>query len=485
MASISSLGLSGLPLSDLLADLRKVEEAPLQLLADRKTSFETKISGYGIIKSSLSSLQGSIKTLGETASFNALKTTSSNTTSLTSSIPAGSKAVAGSYNIAVQNLASTQSLTTAAQASEKTPLGTGGTVTFSVGNPEVESSLKTVTLDLGSNEVTLESLRSAINDANLGFTATLVNNGNASKSQQLVISTKETGTAAQIAKIEVTGNATLAKVLAFDQTEGSLPPELDADNKPLGVSATEQVAKDAVLKVNGITITKGSNTITDAIEGVTLNLLAPTAADAPLNLKVEENAAVASSAIKAFVSAYNSLNSVISQLTTYNAAEQTASALTGDRVPRTVQTQLRSVVGSLTGEGGIQMLSQLGITTNIDTGALEIDDAKLTKALADNKGDVSAFFTGENGFAKKLNTTIDNMLSSDGLIANATEGMKKSVDTVIKQAESMTSRIDDTMGRYQSQFVALEVMMAQMNSTSSYLTTQLDMLESMAKSSKK
>src|SRR5690606_10611678 len=73
MASISSLGLSGLPLSDLLADLRKVEEAPLQLLADRKTSFETKISGYGIIKSTLSSLQSSVKTLGETGSYNALK----------------------------------------------------------------------------------------------------------------------------------------------------------------------------------------------------------------------------------------------------------------------------------------------------------------------------------------------------------------------------------------------------------------------------
>jgi len=472
MASISSLGLSGLPLSDLLADLRKVEEAPLKLLADRKTSFETKISGYGIIKSSLSSLQGSIKTLGETASFNALKTTSSNTTSLTSSIPAGSKAVAGSYTVEVKNLATTQSLASAKQTALDADLGKGGTITFKLGN---DGAAKSVTVDLGDGKATLESVRSAINDANLGFTATLVNNGDSSEPHQLVVSTKETGTAARIFEIDVAGNDALKAILQYKE----------GGTVTTGMTQAGEGAKDAKLTVNGIEITKGSNTITDAIEGVTLNLLAPTAADAPLSLKVEENTAVASSAIKAFVTAYNSLNSVISQLTTYNAAEQTASALTGDRVPRTVQSQLRSVVGSLTGEGGIQMLSQLGVTTNIDTGALEIDDAKLTKALAENKGDVSAFFTGDNGFAKKLNTTIDNMLSSDGLIANATEGMKKSVDTVIKQAESMTSRIDDTMARYQSQFVALEVLMSQMNSTSSYLTTQLDMLESMAKSSKK
>lgn len=472
MASISSLGLSGLPLSDLLADLRKVEEAPLKLLADRKTSFETKISGYGIIKSSLSSLQGSIKTLGEAAPFNALRTTSSNTASLTSTIPAGSKAVAGSYSIEVKNLATTQSLASAKQAALDADLGEGGTITFKLGD---NGATKSVSLELGAGKVTLESVRSAINDANLGFTATLVNNGDASQPHQLIISTKETGTAARIFEIDVAGNDDLKSILQYKENE----------TVTTGMTQTGEGAKDAKLTVNGINITKGSNTITDAIEGVTLNLLAPTAADAPLSLKVEENSAVASSAIKAFVTAYNSLNSVISQLTTYNAAEQTASALTGDRVPRTVQSQLRSVVGSLTGEGGIQMLSQLGITTNIDTGALEIDDARLTKALAENKGDVSAFFTGDQGFAKKLNATIDNMLSSDGLIANATEGMKKSVDTVIKQAESMTTRIEDTMARYQSQFVALEVLMSQMNSTSSYLTTQLEMLESMAKSSSK
>lgn len=472
MASISSLGLSGLPLSDLLADLRKVEEAPLQLLADRKTSFETKISGYGIIKSSLSSLQGSIKTLGETASFNALKTTSSNTTALTSSIPAGSEAVAGSYTVEVKNLATTQSLASAKQAKLDADLGKGGTITFKLGD---DGAAKSVTLDLDGKDVTLESVRSAINDANLGFTATLVNNGDASNPHQLVISTKETGKAARIFEIDVAGNDSLKTVLQYKE----------GGTVPTGMTQAGEGAKDAKLTVNGIEITKGSNTVTDAIEGVTLNLLAPTEEGKPLSLKVEENSAVASTAIKAFVTAYNSLNSVIGQLTGYNSADNVASALTGDRIPRTVQTQLRSVVGSLTGEGGIQMLSQLGITTNIDTGALEVDDAKLTKVLAESKGDVAAFFTGKDSFAKKLNTTIDNMLSSNGLIANATEGMKKSVDTVIKQAESMTSRIEDTMARYQSQFVALEVMMAQMNSTSSYLTTQLGMLEAMAKGDKK
>jgi flagellar hook-associated protein 2 len=481
MASISSLGLSGLPLSDLLADLRKVEEAPLQLLADRKTSFETKISGYGIIKSSLSSLQGSIKTLGETATFSALRSTSSNTASLTASISTDGGAVAGSYSIEVKNLASTQSLASAGQNSRTEAFSSSDiTLTFTI-----DGKAKNVVV--AAADTSLEGIRAAINKAGVGVSATLLNNGGDTNAHQLVFSTTQTGTDASITKIGVTGSTPvadgkdLAEVLAYEKdVEGPV----DSDEKPLGVVQTNE-AKDADLTLNGIRIVSGSNTVKDAVEGLTLNLLAPTEAGKPLSLKVEENPAVATSAIKAFVTAYNSLNSVIGQLTGYNAEDNVGSALTGDRIPRTVQTQLRSALGSLTGEGGIQMLSQLGITTNIDTGALEIDDAKLTKALADDKGDVSAFFTGDKGFAKKLNTTIDDMLSSDGLIANATEGMKKSVDTVIKQAESMSSRIEDTMARYQSQFVALEVMMSQMNSTSSYLTTQLGMLESMAKGDKK
>lgn len=477
MASISSLGISGLPLSELLANLRTAEEAPLALLENRVESYETKISGYGIIKNSLSSLQTSFKALGETSTFNAMSVSSSNTTALTASIASGNLAVAGSYSIEVGQLASTQSLVTVGQDSRTEALSASDiTLKLTVGG-EVKEVV------VAAADTSLEGIRKAVNDAKIGVSATLLNNGNGETgAHQFVLSTNETGTAAAISQIAVTGDdaAVLQGMLGFD---ASVP--VDPDNPASGVIAESVAAQDAKLTINGISISSGKNTVEDAIEGVTLKLAAPTTEGAPLSLRVSENNSVANTAINAFVSAYNSVYSVISQLTTYNAAEDKASVLTGDRVPRTVQTQLRSVIGSLSGEGGIQMLSQLGITTDPNTGRLEVDSTKLGTAVAESMPDIEAFFSGENGLAAKLEATVKGLLSDDGILSTATQGLEKSIKSVAKQYESTTSRIEDTMARYQAQFVQLETMMAQLNSTSSYLGTQLSMLENLASSNKK
>lgn len=475
MATISSLGLSGLPLSDLLADLRKVEEAPLALLKDRKTGYETKISAYGILSSTLSALQASTKVLADANTFSALKTSSSNATALTAVAPADGKAVPGNYSVHIANLATSQSLATASQASRTQAIGsTGATVNITLGDGTVKE------LQLEAGDTSLEGIRTAINKAGLGISATLVNNGDASNPHQLVISANNTGTAASISKIEVSGNADLQTVLGYEK---DVTGPVDGDGKPLGISQKTE-AKDANITVNGIAITSGSNTVKDAVEGLTLNLLAATQEDAPITLKVEENPAVAKAAIEGFVSAYNALQSVITQLTSYDAEKKVASALTGDRIPRTMQSQLRGVLSSGSDNGGFSMLSQLGITTNITTGALTIDAEKLTKALADNKEDIALLFSGKDGLAKKLESAAAGMLGPDGLLNNATEGIKASVSKIDDQVERTELRIEDTMSRYQAQFVQLEKYMSQMNGISSYLTTQLEMLESMSKGKK-
>src|SRR5690606_2914197 len=141
----------------------------------------------------------------------------------------------------------------------------------------------------------------------------------------------------------------------------------EGDPAPPATAMRQAVeAKDANLTINGIAVKSGSNTIADAIEGMSLTLVAPTAENAPLTLRVSENNATISNAVNTFITAYNSLNSTIGQLTAFNVGQETSSVLTGDRVPRTVQTQLRSVLGSLAGEGDIQTLSQLGIKTNVN-----------------------------------------------------------------------------------------------------------------------
>ncbi|GAA5234000.1 hypothetical protein FOZ76_09630 [Verticiella sediminum] len=479
MASVGgTLGLSGLPLTELLDNLRKAEEAPLTALANRKTIAEARISAYGMISSALSTLQTAAKDLGKGTVFGTMKATSSDTAALSAKVPAGEGAVAGKYTIAIEKLAANQSLASAGQASRQDPIGSGGTITFTLG----DGSTKTVTLADG--DTSLEALRTAINKATvgegedekrLGITATLLNNGDAGNPHQLVLSTDDTGTAARITKIEVSGNAELAQMLDFD--EGAATP---------GETAMRQVAaaQDAALTINGIAVTSGKNTLEDAIEGVTLNLLAPTTEGAPLTLTIAQDNTAGSTAVQSFVTTYNSLQSVIRQLTSYDAQTQTSSALTGDRVARSVQSQLRNVLGEAIENGGFATLAQIGITTNITTGALDIDTTKLNQMLAEDPAKVAALFTGENGLSAKLDATIKTMLGTDGLIANAQEGLKSTVEDIGKQYTRMETRIDDTMARYQAQFVALEKLMSQMNTTSSYLTQQLDMLAATAKNSR-
>src|SRR5690606_21049786 len=299
MASISSLGISGLPLSELLANLRTAEEAPLALLENRVKSYETKISGYGVIKNSLSSLQTSLKTLGESSTFNAMAVTSSNANALTASISSGNLAVAGSYSIEVAQLASTQSLVSAGQDSRTEALSASElTLKITVGG-EVKEVV------VAAEDSSLEGIRKAVNDAKIGVSATLLNNGNGETgAHQLVFSTTETGTAAAISQIVVEGDdaATLQGILGYD---ASVP--VDPENPVPGVMAESVAAKDAKLTITGIAITSGKNTVEDAIEGVTLKLAAPTAEGAPLNLRVSENNAVGNTAVSTFVSAYNSL----------------------------------------------------------------------------------------------------------------------------------------------------------------------------------
>jgi len=274
-----------------------------------------------------------------------------------------------------------------------------------------------------------------------------------------------------VAKIEVAGNTALATILNYEQ--GVAPAEEDGEVVGL---AEKTEALDAALTINGIDIVSGSNTVENALDGVTLNLLAPTEAGAPLTLKVQADNETAKKAIEAFVAGYNSLQAVIRQLTAYSAENNTASALTGDRVARSVQTQVRGVLAEGVDNGGFAVLAQLGITTDVTTGALSIDQDKFAEALKNNADDIALLFTGENGLAKKLDKVIDDITADDGLLQTATKGVEASIKDLDKQYERMQTRIDDTIERYRAQFVALDKYMTQMNGISSYLTQQLNLL---------
>ncbi|OZI74699.1 flagellar filament capping protein FliD [Bordetella genomosp. 12] len=455
MATISSLGSSGLPLQDTLDKLQAAEEQRLTLITNQQTSAQTRISAFGKIQSAVETLQKAASDLTGMTGSNIL-TNKVTGDGVTSSI--GTGATAGTYNIKVTQLATAQSLQTQAYSSRVDSMGTGGTVTFTINGEE-----KSVTL---GTDTSLNGIVKAINgDDSLGLSATVVNDGN--NNYYLMVSSNTEGTKAAVSKIAVTGNDTLAATLQYDASDSSSP------------MTVLTAAKDAQLSINGIAVTSQTNTVTTAIDGITLNLTAVTATGGNgATLTISQDNSKVTTLVQSFVNAYNSLQSTIADLTAFSVADETQSALTGDGTARNIQSAVAAALQVATGEGTVQNLGQLGITINSSTGQLSLDSEKFTKALNENPNDVLRVFAGTNGVASKMGAATDKMLGTNGSIKTRTDGLNKTLETLKKQYESTESQIEATMANYRTQFVKLDALVVQLKSTSEYLTQQFAALTS-------
>ena len=463
--AISSIGVgSGLPLDQLLSDIRKSENQPLVLIQQRQVISEARLSGYGIIKGSLTDLQKASQALTKTEKYGALKGTSSNEAI---GVKVEKNAVAGSYTLTDIKLATQQSLALAGQASRTDKIGTGGQLSIELNNGE-----DPVTIDLG-DDTSLEGLMKTINaNPDLGVQATLVNDGSDSP-YRLMLTAKDTGTEASIKEIKVTGNDELNGILAYDAA---------------GSTANYQettAASNAQATINGIQITSQSNTLKDVVEGVTLDLKTLPADGEAVKIDITRDDSVAINAVKDFVKAYNSLLDTIKAQTSFDVENESSSALTGDSLVRRVENQVRSALNSASGVGDIHSLADLGITSDYKTGKLEIDEEKLTEAVRDHLGDVTEFLSGSNGVGQNVDKVANEYIKSNGFIQNATDGLNRTIKDLEKQYEATSERIENKMENYRRQFSQLDVMMNQMSGISTYLTQQLSMLGNMNSSNNK
>lgn len=453
--AISSIGVgSGLPLDQLLTDLRNSENQSLVLIQNKQVGAENRLTAYNRVQSAVEALKTAAEKLGKDDTYGALK---ANVSTDAYTATADSKAIAGQYDITVQTLASAQSLVTQGVADRTQAIGSGGSITITLGDGTEQ------TLELGA-DTSINGLIKAINqaDPSLGVRATVINDGS-DQPHRLMLTATNTGEDAAVANIVVTGNNDLQNLLGFD-AEGTNP------------NIQEQKANNASLLINGIEITSQTNQVEGAIEGVTLTL-AKAGESGTLNVQRDDSATT--DAVKAFVSAYNNLQNTIKSLTSYNVEEQKGSALTGDSLARRAQTQARDALNGFTSEGVVRTLSQLGITTNHTTGLLEIDDDKLAAGIKDHLGDVRGLLAGEGGLAQRFTAMTDTFLGRDGYIQNAKDGADRNIKELRRQFDETSARIDSKMENYRRQFTALDSMMAQMSSVSSYLTQQLSMLSNL------
>jgi len=484
MASVSSIGIgSGLDLSGLLDKLATAESTPLTMIKNRQTAYQAKLSAYGTVKSVLSAYQAAAKKLADVITFGAVKATAGSTDVLT--VSAATTAMTGSYSVNVTGLAQAQSLVGAGQASQTTAIGTG-TLTFDFGNvtgydndpasptygtyvnpafTPTAGSTKTVTIDSSNN--TLQGIRDTINKANIGVSASIVNDGSGTP-YRLVVTSSATGEASTM---RITGSSpAIQNLLGYDPA---------STNQPSGVRETVR-ATNANLSINGIAVTNASNTVTDAAQGVTMTLNKVGSS----SLTVTRDTDSIKTAIQAFVTAYNNLQSSARQLTAFDTDAQTNAALTGDGVLRNIQIRLRGILNTPQGGStGLTTLSQIGVSFQKD-GTMSVDDSKLSTALKDNLIGVTQLFGGDGttgGYGRQISDAIDGFNATDGALKSATDGVTKTLKDLANDYTSTEDRVNATIERYRTQFTQLDLLVAQMNSTSSYLTQQFNALSNSTK----
>jgi len=449
MGSFASPGIgSGLNVSQLVSQLVAAERAPQERRIGRQEAdARADLAAFGQVRAVLSALQGSANALDGAGGSVARKATVQQGAGFTAS--ASAAAALGRYSIEVESLATAQKRQSAPViAPDTADLGTG-TLSFTVG-------ADTFIVSLGAT-TTLAQLRDAINTATggRGLSATVVKGDAGSV---LVLNAATAGSAGAI-----TVNAT-GSIVDFAMGVSG-PPATP------GLAVTTPAA-DARVIVDGVTRTSSTNRLTDLIAGVTLDLT-KAEGNTRFTLDVTADSGNVRTTVQGFISSYNASLAALRNVSAFNPESRTGGPLVGDAAIRGLQQALRSTVGGAFGE-----LSALGIRSSKD-GSLTLDTAKLDEAIAADPTAVSRLF--DKDAAGSLGARLAARL--DGAVAPNTgllESRSQSLTDRLKGLQTDRNRLDVRINRveegYRRQFTALDSLVAQLQSTQSFLTQQLTRL---------
>lgn len=453
MATLSSAGIgSGLDVKGIVEQLVAVERKPeANRILNEQTATTTKISGLASMKGALAAFQNTLSGLKTTEAFAVRSATSGDEDILTAT--AKSSAAAASYDIEVVSLAKAQQIATTAFVGGSSAIVGTGTLTLQLGSGAGFS----VVID--ADHSSLADIRDAINTStgNPGIRAAIVQ---ATDGAHLVLSSANTGEANTI---RVTSDDAQLARLTYDPAAGNTAN-----------FTVQKPAADAVIKIAGFEHKSASNVVTDAIEGVTLTLKKESEVGETTSLDIKYDVDAATARIKNFVSQYNAMQATIAGLQSYDPSTEKGGPLLGDALARNVTNELRrnlsDPVAGLTGD--YQTLASLGITTQKD-GSLVLDDNKLAEALGKDFGAVARVFGSENGVAARMASAIETRLSSTGDFATRSAALDKRSKQVAEDQEVLNARMERLTTRYTEQFSKLDTLLAQLQSTSTYLTQQL------------
>jgi flagellar hook-associated protein 2 len=449
VASSTSAGAAGgsvINVSSLVSQLVQATQAPQQAIITQQTqSVSTEISAVGTLKGALSQFQSALTAIDTPSAFGTLSATSSNTTAFTAS--AASNATLGSYSVTVSQLAQAQQLVSNAFAG-------GGSSTVGTGTLQLSLGGTNFSVAITSSNDTLPGIAAAINSAsgNPGIQASIITGTDGA---HLALTSTLTG-ASNTIQVTQTGGGTSLSALTYGTGNTANYAQTTA-------------AQDASISIAGVTYSSSSNTVTTALSGVTLNLLATTSS--PATLSVADNTSTVAANIDAFVSAYNGLQQSFSQLGGYDATTNTAGPLMGNAALTGLQSQISATLDSFvnTGSATYNSLASVGITANSD-GSLSVNNSTLSSALSSNFSAVSALFSGSGGIAATLNTQLTAQLATNGPIVSLSQSLVQQENNLSQKSTQLSQQMSALSASLTQQYSALNTLLSSLQSTSSYLT---------------
>ncbi len=434
---------SGLDITGMVEKLVAAERKPADARLNRiESAAKFKISALGTVSSAFSNLDSALKALKASDAFDGRTVKVATDSVLTAA--SGKGTPAGTYNVEVIDLATANKWIANSAVSSTQTFG-AGKLTLTIGGQTTE-------IDIAEG-ARLVDVRSAINDAvrSQGVQASVITSNDG---QYLSIGADKTGAASAFS-------------LAF--SEGG------ADLQALVASMQERVpAADARVAIDGLEVTASGNTITDAVPGLTLNLKT----EGTSVVTVTSDVAASRKLVQDFITAYNTAITAINTSTKYDVENKEPSALTGDAQMRSASGQLRGLMTNLLGDLASVGLDAktLGLQTKgypTSDGTLVLDAGKFDAAFNANPEKVRAAFTGDNAFAGKLQSLVGSYIGKEGAFTQRTDTLNAQVKDVANQRKALEARMEAVGNRYKAQFVALDSMISQMNTTSSYLSQQL------------
>lgn len=460
-------------IDSLVSQYRFSISSPATRLQSRRTSLNARLTVLADLKSKLSALNTAalgLKATGSSSKFNAFTVESSLNTVVTGT--ATSAAASGTHTLLVNQLAKTDTVISSQLGSLATTIaddqGPGNkSISIIVNGTSTEISFAVAAGD--SNATVLSNLASAINgSAGAGVTASVVSD--TSGTSRLVFASKETGSAQAISLANVEG--TVLDSIGLDA--GTISGRTASTSTAGGFLFSSTGLLDSNFKLNGIDIVRQTNSISDVLSGVTLDLKnVQSPSDAPVSLKVNSDKAKIKTVVEDFIKTYNDALSFLNAKTSVNPDNKTREILANDQVFKNLRVNLRSLISSEVGSvsnGNPALLSEIGISAS-SNGTLSLDSSKFENALTSDVRKVSDLFNSSNGVAVRLNALMDIFTSTTGQISLFQKGANDALGNIKTSLDRTNAQIDRKANLFRDQFIALQNVLTRFNQQSRIIST--------------